>query len=743
MSFFEELKRRNVFRMAVLYLVAAWLLLQITDVLSSVLRLPDWSGSFVFMLLALGFPLMLMVSWVYEMTPDGIKRDKDVDHSEPFSIETARKINTLTIVLLVMAIVTVGLDRLLPETTTIVDAPTTEPADKVTVESSATDLAPDRSIAVLPFANRSAREEDRFFVDGIHDDILTQLANIGSLTVISRTSVEKFRNTTLSMEEIGDVLGVKNILEGGVQRAGDRVRINMQLIDVMTDDHLWAATYDRELTSANIFGIQSEISTAIAEALRAALSPEEQDKLKAVPTENLAALEAYFLGKQSMAKRTGEALADAVEHFARAVELDPEFALAYVGQADSYIAQADNGNLSPKEVFDFAKPFIDEALELDDQSAEAFAALGSILLDIGDYDTAETAFQRALELGPNYATGHHRYSLFLRSSGRYDEGLTHIQKAVQLDPLSSVIRTNVGTVLSALGQPEEAISQFKRAIELNPEFPAAYWSIGGIYWTHYGQLDEALSWFKQGLDRNPGNTKAMVWLGLLHLDLGDKAEAERLINEAIERAPDDSFSIWAKEMLLLSQGENSEARKYANRVLQQDPVWALSLANLRSQGVATGTAADARSRYEDLFPNLLGDDNPRIDRSNVDAAINLGAILASLGDLERAQLLLDKSLEYAESTTMPRLHWYPIAYGIPQQVQIYALQGETGKALQALRQAVDSGWRALWWYWLEHDPKLDSIRDEAEFLAIVAEIEADMAAQLTRVRAMETSGRAD
>jgi TolB-like protein len=410
MSFFEELKRRNVFRMAVLYVIATWLLLQVTDVLSSLLTLPGWAGSFVVMLLILGFPIMLMVSWVYEMTPEGLRREKDIDRSESVSNETGRKINTLTTVLLVLAIAVVALDRLLPETATVVDAPTTAPVD-----AAVADPTPDRSIAVLPFANRSAREEDRFFVDGIHDDILTQLANIGSLTVISRTSVEKFRNTTQSMKEIGDVLGVKNILEGGVQRAGDRVRINMQLIDVTTDDHLWAETYDRELTTANIFGIQSEISTAIAEALKATLSLEERDKLKAIPTENLAALEAYFLGKQSMAKRTGAALEDAVDHFERAIVLDPGFTLAYVGQADSYSAQIDNGNLSPQEVMTLAGPLIDKALELDDQLAEAYAALGQNLKHAGDYTGAEIAFRRALELGPNDASAHHRYSLLLRS----------------------------------------------------------------------------------------------------------------------------------------------------------------------------------------------------------------------------------------------------------------------------------------------------------------------------------------
>ncbi len=735
MSFFEELKRRNVFRMAVLYVVATWLLLQVTDVLSSLLNLPRWAGSLVVMLLVLGFPIMLMVSWVYEMTPDGLRREKEIDHSEAVSSETGRKINTLIIVLLVLAIAAVALDRLLPEAATIVDAPMSEPVAAVVEDSPL-----DRSIAVLPFANRSAREEDRFFVDGIHDDILTQLAHIDSLTVISRTSVEKFRGTTQSMKEIGDVLGVTNILEGGVQRAGDRVRINMQLIDAETDSHLWAEIYDRELTTANIFGIQSEISTAIADALKATLSREEQDRLEAVPTENLAALEAYFLGKQSMAIPTGESLKDAVRYFEQAIDLDPEFALAYLSIAESYFSQTDNGNLSPQEVHTLEGPFIDKALALDGQLAGAFSALGRHLLYEGDSVGAETAYRRSLELGTNDARTHHQYSLFLRLYGKYEDGLRYIQKAAQLDPLSPVIQTNIGTVLFALGRPEEAIVQMKKTIEMDSAYAVGYWSIGGVYWTEFGQFDEAMAWFMQGLERNPGNTKITAWIGLLYLDLGDEAEAERWITAALDSARNDSFSLWAQEMLLLYQGEDSKARESAKKVLQKDPGWKFSLANLGMQDMLAGNADDARSRYEEQFPDLLDDDNPQIDRSNVDAAINLGAIMASLGQSPRAQLLLDKSLDYAESTSMPRLHWYPIAYGIPQQVQIFAMQGETEKALQALRQAVDRGWRAFWWYWLQHDPKLDSIRDEPEFQAIVREIKADMTAQLLRVRAIEASG---
>ncbi len=725
-SVWGELRRRNVVKVAAAYAIVGWLLVEVASVVLPTLLLPDWTLRILVFFVILGFPLALFFAWAYELTPEGLKKEKDVDRAQSITHITGRKLDFIIIGVMAIAIAYFLVDKFVWVGE--------EPATTVAVSEERP------SVAVLPFANRSANEDDAFFVDGIHDDLLSHISKIGSIKIISRTSVLQYRDTTKTIPQIGEELGVATVLEGGVQRAGEQVRINVQLIDARTDEHLWSEIYDRQLSAANIFTIQSEIATAIATALETALSPQEQDRLQAVPTENLAALEAYFLGKQSMAKRTGAALADAVDYFEKAIVLDPSFALAYVGQANSYALQTDNGDLSPMEAFALAEPLIDKALELDDQSGEAYAALALNLVGTRDRDAAETAFQRALDLGPNYATAHHWYSLFLRSYGQYDAGLIQIKHAIQLDPLSSVVQANLGTVLFELGRPEEAIAQFKKTIEMDPTYPASHWSIGAIYWTQFGQLDEALAWFKQGLERNPGSAMITAWIGLLYLDLGDEDAAEHWINMAFERVPDGIFSNWAKEMLLLYRGESTQAREYASKVLRQDPGWALSLAHLGNQDLLASLAANASARYEKQFPMLFDDDDPKIDTSNVQAAINLALIMTRLGRPARAQLLLDRSLEVAESTSIPRLHWYTVAYGIPQQVQIYALQGKTEEALGALRQAIDNGWRGLWWYWLEHEPNLDSIRDKPEFQAMVEEIKADMAAQLARVRVMEASG---
>ena len=736
MSFIQELKRRNVFRVAITYGAVGWLLVEIASVLFPTFEAPAWVMKVFATIIILGFPLALFFAWAFELTPDGLKRERDVDRSLSITSQTGRKLDYVIIAVLVVALGFFAYDKFVlspGREIALVEAGMQSAAEKAADQVERT-VATGKSIAVLPFENMSQDQVHAPFAIGIHDDLLTRLAKISSIRTISRTSVLQYRGTTKTIPQIAQELGVATVLEGGVQRVGDRVRINVQLIDAFTDEHLWAETYDRQLTATNIFMIQSEIATAIADALRATLLPIEQKRLATIPTENLAAIEAYFLGKQSMAKRTGAALVDAVNHFKKAIELDPGFALAYIGQADSYLLQTDNGDLSPKEASAFAEPLIDMALELDDQSGEAFASLGLNFTNLGDHDAAEAAFRRALDLSPNYVSAHHWYSNFLRNYGHYDAGLKQINDAIQLDPLSAVLQTNLGSVLFALGRPEESITQFKKTISINDAIPASYWSIGAIYWTQYGQFDEALEWLERGLERNPGNSTISAWIGLLYLDLGAEAEAENWINMALEIAPNGVFSNWAKEMLLLFKGESMRAKEYASKVLLQDPAWALSLADLKNQDLLAGHAADASARYEKQFPMLFDDDDPKIDRSNVGAAIGLGLILTSLGKSSRAQLLLERSLEYVESTSMPRLHWYAIAYGIPQRVQIYALQGKTEKALGALRQAIDDGGRAFWWYWLEHDPNVDSIGNRPEFQAMVEEIKLDMAAQLERVR---------
>ena len=335
-SLFNELKRRNVIRVGAAYLVAAWVLLQIGDVLIGILELPASIGKVLVLILALGFPLTLIFAWAFELTPEGLKAEADIDRSESVTSVTAKKLDVITIGLVVVALSVFLADRFL----------LSQPVHRPGAAGTTVIAVPlEASVAVLPFANISQSAENEPFTIGIHDDLLTQISKIHSLKTISRTSVLQYRDTTKPFSQIAAELGVATILEGGVQRAGNTVRINVQLIGAQNNEQLWGERYERQLTAANIFVIQSEIVKAIADALDATLSPAEKERIDSVPTENLQALEYFFAGTQSLAQRNTSALEEAAVLFEKAIELDPEFALAYVGIADSYQLQEDAGGL--------------------------------------------------------------------------------------------------------------------------------------------------------------------------------------------------------------------------------------------------------------------------------------------------------------------------------------------------------------------------------------------------------------
>ncbi len=731
MSLIAELKRRNVFRVGVAYAIVAWLLVEVASVVLPTFEAPEWVMKVLTFLVILGFPLALILAWAFELTPEGIKREETVDRAESIRHQTGRKLDFAIIGLLVIAVVYFAVDKF------VLDAQPEVVAEQASGPES---VAREKSIAVLPFENLSQDATNEPFTIGIHDDILTQISKISALKVISRTSVMEYRNTTKNLKTIGQELGAATVLEGGVQRAGDRVRINVQLIDAVTDKHLWADTYDRRLTAENIFAIQTEIATAIADALRATLSPEEQNRLATVPTENLAAYEAYILGKQRMAKFTSVALEEAAEYFEQAVNLDPGFALAYVGLADAHAQNVNLLGIPENEMSVKSEVLLQRALELDDQLGEAYAVLAWIQNRKNDLEGAQENYRRALELDPNSARTYSGYADLMNDLRRLEESLTLRRKAVELDPLSAVMIQRVGWGLAALGRFDEALSWYEKAFDVDPGFSWNLWNIGAHHWLISGQYGEAIRWLRKASSSDSGDPFNPASLGRLFLDLGDSDQAEYWIHRSIEAHPESVVSNNAMLLLHLYQGDEAAGLEYGRKsfaIDKNDVEGVMAVELLGDHEIRAGRYSKARDLYAERFPEWLREDDLKINDGNRSyrAAINLALILSNTGEQDRADLLLNRSLQYIE--THPRLSWD--GYGIAD-VKIYALRGEKQKALSTLRQAIDEGWRSLWWYLLKQDPSLESLHDEPEFQAMVAEIEADMAEQLARVREMERSG---
>jgi tetratricopeptide (TPR) repeat protein len=524
-------------------------------------------------------------------------------------------------------------------------------------------------------------------------------------------------------------LGVKSILEGGVQRGGDRVRVTVQLIDAATDAHLWAETFDRELTAENVFAIQSEVAAAIAGALRAELTAGEKARVDDVPTQSIEAWESYQLGKQRMARRSSESLAEAEQFFRQAIELDPQFALAHVGLADVLALQAIYSGAPRVAALTEADKSVAEALRLQPDLSEAWESAGAIAFLRRAYDDAGTKFRRAIEINPNNSTARHRYSLVLRDTGRHDESLEQTERAIALDPMSPILRVALGDSLQAQGRFRDAENAYRKAMTIDPLLPSSYSWLAILTAYALGRPADAVPLARKAMALDPGGPYSVFALAFLLDDLGESREAMQLSMDAARRLPDSSLVQWLAAVLQASAGEWKAASQSARKALANDPRDGFALNVLAIAELANGDASTARARYAKAYPELLAPEPPRVDSSNIFVAFDLARVLLKTGEDTRARQLLDSSEGAVRRMTRLGLFGYGIA-----DVRIHALRGDKAKALAALREAEQAGWRGpLWRFSRDVDPALASIRDEPEFEAVFADIERDMALQRAKL----------
>jgi TolB-like protein len=439
-SFFQELKRRNVFRVGVAYVVVAWLIIQVIETVSDPLGLPEWTEAFFIVLMLAGLPLILIFSWAFELTPEGLKKTRDVDVEESVTATTGKKLNYTIIAVLVM---TIGF--FLWERQGLVEQAEQTAAEGTQEVTQTTGAA---SVAVLPFVNMSADQEQEYFSDGISEELLNLLAKIPELRVPARTSSFQFKGQNLDIGKVAEQLNVEHVLEGSVRKSGMRVRVTAQLIEADTGYHLWSDTYDRELD--DIFAIQDEISAAIVAALSETLGLESSAAPHVVATSS-EAYNAYLLGQHQLKKRTGLDIEAAIGNFEHALELDPNYAPAHAGIGLAwYLMTASNatyGTLQLNDALDKALPHLERAMELDPELPEAQGAYGLTLDARLRYEEALPYFEKALARNPSLTDVRNWYSQSLSSLGRADESFVEMQKAYELDPLSVLTLHNYANEL--------------------------------------------------------------------------------------------------------------------------------------------------------------------------------------------------------------------------------------------------------------------------------------------------------
>jgi len=534
MSFFEELKRRNVFRVAIGYIITAWLLLQVVDLVLENINAPDWVMQVFMLALAIGFPLAVFFAWAFEMTPEGIKKEKDVDRGQSIAPQTGQKLNRTIILVLVLTVAFLLYKQL--ENPTQAPVGTADSVQATETLSTQPDMAETGpiTIAVLPFVNMSSDPEQEYFSDGITEEILNRLAKIRELQVAARTSVFSFKGQNQDIREIGELLGVGTILEGSVRRDGEQVRITAQLIRTSDGFHLWSETYDRKLE--NIFAIQDDIASQIAAALEISLGINNSGSAKLVDPK----VYDLFLRARALHRNRGEGLIEAVNLFRQALEIDPDYAPAWAGLAHSY--NVITFYISPQELANIGDPLelsraaTQQALSLDPELATALHAMANNLLDQNEWARAQDYYERALQLDPDSTDIMEDYSNMLLYSMQVDKALKVMNRMIDLDPFVPLFQHVAADMYDTAGDYEKRDESLRTLVSIDPEIIFSLtWTLQRYFekrqfeemhryidtvdlrhWSTTEAMHKAIEWLRDP-QQDPDNEtlKALLWVPAL------------------------------------------------------------------------------------------------------------------------------------------------------------------------------------------------------------------------------------
>ena len=720
-SIIEELKRRRVFQAIAIYVVGAWVVLQVADLALESWGFPDAALRPLWIAAVGLFPLAMIVGWRYDVTLHGIERTPATASDAPAPLRNS-DYAIIGVILVVFAATAI----LAFEQATR-SAGESEPA-------LASDIDP-QSVAVLPFVTRGSAEETTFFADGVHDDLLTTLANVSDLKVISRTSVLQYRDTEKNLREIGRELGTAHVLEGGIQHVGGQVRINVQLIDAATDEHLWAETYDRELSVENLFAIQSEITETIAKELAATLSAEERLRVRRDRTTDLEAFNAFNRGKQLFYRSSFEALQGAVEEFKRAIELDSYYAQAHARLAGTYSMMANTGLLTAAEAVQLGRQHIDQAIELDPYDGFAVAIQGLYKVMEGRPD--ENDFIRAIELSPNSPEVLEIYASYLRAHNRPADALPHIKRALELDPLSTALFHNLGRALISLGRFEEATGAFDRIAQIDPGNPYAAHG-NAVSTIMSGDLARAAYWSEESASFDPLDYENPATTTLIYASLGDLEQARIKRDEALALGPDEALPVAVHVYLLTVTGARDKAVAAARAALAGGAVnrWNshnILLRVMRDEALVSGNFGEALAWYERLAPELLATE-PQVSPDNISMAADLALLLQRVAEPEQARVLLETVVRVYDEYYARGAANYPLGIA---KVDALALLGRDEEALATMRQLIDDGWRMLWRWSTVHNPNHASLRGDSAYESMLTEIEQDLVRQVQEFGGME------
>lgn len=590
-------------------------------------------------------------------------------------------------------------------------------------------------LAVLPFAGNDP--DDSYLVDGIRNELLTRLASNDAWQVVARSSVDNYLQVDDRSQGIAIALGATALIEGDVQREGNLIRINARLIDVASNEHLWAETFERDLTAANLFNIQRQIVDRIATELQTKLSKNPDTAVAQMPTTNLAAYSAYLRGRRSAAAESVESLNAAIENFQQAIRLDPDFALAYAAAADAYMTLGAYflGGMSVDESIEMARPMVERAHALDPDIAEAHAASGLMYMIELDPESAELAFRRAIEIQPSYARIYQLLSHLRWNQGRHEEAIDYAQQALELDRWSGAINLDLARYYDQSGRFQEAMTEYVRVVNIEPDNAFAPLFIAALKYLTMGNVVDAVVWYHEAASKDPQSPSVQAVPATAYLELGDLESAAEFVARGLALDPNNFWPVACNLFLSMRRGNRDAVVENARALhTQYEQSWD-ALRALMKNDVLNGTPDIALARYAQAHPELTEPEVPQVNPQNVVQSVDLAYLLRELGEHNRANDIIDAALSTME--TMQRLgtsgYWV-------NDVRAYAVRGQNDKALAALRSAIDDGWRVLTWYHLYLDLTLMDLHENPAFIAMRDEVEQDLAVQAAKLQQLKASG---
>ncbi len=693
MSLFKELKERNVFRVALAYIVAAWILLQVADVVLNNITAPDWVFQAILLLVSLGFPFALIFSWAFELTPEGLKKERDVDRSQSIRSETGRKLNAIFMGLLIIAVAgfaadkyVIGTDRGLVTN------------DSLSSEASRPDSS--HSIAVLPFVNMSSDPEQDYFSDGISEEILNVLAQLPNLRVAARTSSFQFKGQNEDVGKIAKSLKVANVLEGSVRKSGTRLRITAQLIKASDGYHLWSETYDRDID--DIFAIQDEIALAIGEALKVELKLDAAGKAKkprVIEANNSQAYDAFLRGRGLIYLRNRESLEEAVRQLELSLRLDPDYAPAHAQLAIATILlqddQASYGDLTLQEVRRRAIPHLERALELAPDLADAYAGMGLLAMSNGDHSSVIEYTNKALALNPSNIDAMNWQYLTLGFLGRYEEEMSLLKKMIATDPLNIIANSNYVAPLVARNDIDAARRVGDQLMELSKWHG---YTTRAYIAEALGETAEAIRWGLVAYADQPLDTRSNRALMRRLCVVGSYDEARRIAQNIVYLvdACEGSYqtAIEATQEKLASDPDNLSVLMEAANALYMDRRFVDATRVYNQMFAVTGHGTEPDGSLE---ASVLVD----IAYARLQAGDSKGAANAMKLARQNLEGMRKASLDSALLHTSAAL--------------VAAYDGDNNATLRALGIAIDRGGRDATTF---RDPVFNKLQSDEGFIAL-------------------------